>query len=307
MNPDADGNRKRAKNISIKTYEEPLDCKKQVNNKETAIAKIMQQNDGYWIYHKNKVDLQSMFSQPEEKLWMVVKDYNGILDKGRQNDSAEERKGIRLEKNSVIKMGRVRLRVRDIDYADQRPINLNLQMGTANSASPQKSAREQKSNTQRKGGDGASDGALELNDIQLLEEAQRIAQSVGVGRAHKDDIKSVKSDKKKITKVIEADGKKIVVTDEDVKEGRASKTKITEQSEEPVCRICLCTEEEVPDGGDDGKEPNPLISPCKCAGTMGMIHFKCLKDWLETKRTKRVHKGQTTIKFNKLDCELCKT
>ena len=51
---------------------------------------------------------------------------------------------------------------------------------------------------------------------------------MGVGRAHKEDVKSVKSDKKKITKVIEADGKKIVVTDEDVKEGRASKTKITE-------------------------------------------------------------------------------
>ena len=49
---------------------------------------------------------------------MVVKDYNGILDKGRQNDSAEVKRGIRLEKNSVIKMGRVRLRVRDIDYAD---------------------------------------------------------------------------------------------------------------------------------------------------------------------------------------------
>ena len=48
--------------------------------KETNLAKVMQQGDGYWIYHKNKVDLQSMFSQPEEKLWIVVKDYNGVLD-----------------------------------------------------------------------------------------------------------------------------------------------------------------------------------------------------------------------------------
>ena len=30
----------------------------------------------------------------------------------------DKKRGIRLEKNSVIKMGRVRLRVRDIDYAD---------------------------------------------------------------------------------------------------------------------------------------------------------------------------------------------
>ena len=29
-----------------------------------------------------------------------------------------QKNGIKLEKNSVIKMGRVRLRVRDIDYCD---------------------------------------------------------------------------------------------------------------------------------------------------------------------------------------------
>ena len=59
-----------------------------------------------------------MFSQPEEKLWIVVKEYNGILDRDRDIDLGEDRKGIKLEKNSVIKMGRVRLRVRDIDYGD---------------------------------------------------------------------------------------------------------------------------------------------------------------------------------------------
>ena len=61
---------------------------------------MMQQGDGYWIYHKNKVDLQSMFSHPEEKLWIVVKDYNGALDLDRDNQNGDERKkGIRLEKN----------------------------------------------------------------------------------------------------------------------------------------------------------------------------------------------------------------
>ena len=60
-----------------------------------------------------------MFSQPEEKLWIVVKDYTGVLDKTKEPDFADDRKrGFRLEKNSVIKMGRVRLRVMDIDYAD---------------------------------------------------------------------------------------------------------------------------------------------------------------------------------------------
>jgi hypothetical protein len=35
------------------------------------------------------------------------------------------------------------------------------------------------------------------------------------------------------------------------------------KSESPVCRICLGEEEET---------TNPLISPCKCAGSMRFIH-----------------------------------
>lgn len=63
-----------------------------------------------------------MFSQPEEKLWLVVKHYNGAIDKSPASQF-DGKKGIKLEKNCVIKMGRVRLRVRDIDYAeDVKPI-----------------------------------------------------------------------------------------------------------------------------------------------------------------------------------------
>ena len=110
--------------IQVKGREEELSAESsnpKTGKKETSLAKVMQQGDGYWIYHKNKVDLQSMFSQPEEKLWIVVKDYNGVLDQNKdsQGNNEEFKRGIRLEKNSVIKMGRVRLRVRDIDYADQ--------------------------------------------------------------------------------------------------------------------------------------------------------------------------------------------
>jgi E3 ubiquitin-protein ligase DOA10 len=56
----------------------------------------------------------------------------------------------------------------------------------------------------------------------------------------------------------------------------------------------------------EGKEFNPLISPCNCTGTMGFIHLKCLKQWLDSKRSMKVHRGQVIIKFKKLDCELCK-
>jgi E3 ubiquitin-protein ligase DOA10 len=47
-----------------------------------------------------------------------------------------------------------------------------------------------------------------------------------------------------------------------------------------VCRICLC-EDEIETG-------NPLVSACKCAGTMSMIHVKCVNEWLNSKRETRV-------------------
>lgn len=33
------------------------------------------QQQGYWIYHKNKVNIQSIYTNPEEKLWYVVNKY----------------------------------------------------------------------------------------------------------------------------------------------------------------------------------------------------------------------------------------
>lgn len=54
-----------------------------------------------------------------------------------------------------------------------------------------------------------------------------------------------------------------------------------------ICRICLETQ----------TTENPLIVPCKCAGTVGYIHESCLKVWLISKE----------LNLNKVRCELCKT
>jgi len=70
-----------------------------------------------------------------------------------------------------------------------------------------------------------------------------------------------------------------------------------------VCRICLGTEEEGTPG-EDG-EPDKLICPCKCAGSMGLIHISCLKEWVNSKRL--VYKGKKVQSFfwKALECELC--
>ena len=70
------------------------------------------------------------------------------------------------------------------------------------------------------------------------------------------------------------------------------------QSELPVCRICLMEESEV---------DNPLFAPCKCAGSMRFIHHGCLKTWFGNKRIMKVSNIVTTYFWKNLECELCKT
>ena len=60
----------------------------------------------------------TMFSQPEEKLWLVVKSYTGVIDE-IPSMQFDNKRAIKLQKGSIIKMGRVRMRVRDIDYSDE--------------------------------------------------------------------------------------------------------------------------------------------------------------------------------------------
>ena len=58
---------------------------------------------------------------------------------------------------------------------------------------------------------------------------------------------------------------------------------------------------------EDNEIDNPLFAPCKCSGSMGMIHHECLKTWFESKKVVRVQNEVTTYFWKHLECELCKT
>ena len=121
-----------------------------------------------------------MFSQPEEKLWLVVKQYNGVLEQS-PGLTIDGKKGVKLEKNCVIKMGRVRLRVRDIDYAEEIKPMKPILSSPANSPAkkPANSATKLKGSkadsTQGGGSAGRQDetdgGVVDINEIKLIEEA----------------------------------------------------------------------------------------------------------------------------------------
>ena len=53
-------------------------------------------------------------------------------------------------------------------------------------------------------------------------------------------------------------------------------------------------------------EENPLISPCKCSGTMKYIHFFCLQKWIANKTNLNSENGVITILWEYFNCELCK-
>ena len=63
-----------------------------------------------------------------------------------------------------------------------------------------------------------------------------------------------------------------------------------------VCRICL---------GEENEPSDPLISPCKCAGTMSHIHLECLREWLNSKRSRKDGEYVKTYCWKALECELC--
>jgi hypothetical protein len=53
-------------------------------------------------------------------------------------------------------------------------------------------------------------------------------------------------------------------------------------------------------------DENPLITPCKCNGSMGFIHIECLREWLNSKSSFKENSSVKTYCWKALECELCK-
>ena len=67
------------------------------------------------------------------------------------------------------------------------------------------------------------------------------------------------------------------------------------------CRICFC------EGNFEGL--NPLISPCKCIGSVKYIHLNCLRKWLTSKITTKVSPTNDIYcyVYKSLKCEICQS
>jgi hypothetical protein len=74
------------------------------------------------------------------------------------------------------------------------------------------------------------------------------------------------------------------------------KTGATNLGEENVCKICLSEDE----------PENPLICPCACIGSVRYIHVKCIQEWLESKKHKKMTQFVNSYIWRGLECEICK-
>jgi len=76
----------------------------------------------------------------------------------------------------------------------------------------------------------------------------------------------------------------------------------TETNTAAACRICLMDEI------DEDPINNTMLSPCKCKGSCGYVHYQCLRQWISTKNnnTESNHTGGLKNLYKKLFCEICK-
>ena len=74
--------------------------------------------------------------------------------------------------------------------------------------------------------------------------------------------------------------------------------KLSRIIEEENCRICY--------SNDNSNENNPMISICKCKGSMN-LHLECLKLWLKSKLEIKEMNNKPGVSYiiNKFNCELC--
>ena len=71
----------------------------------------------------------------------------------------------------------------------------------------------------------------------------------------------------------------------------------THDEEIPKCRFCW---------GSNATFENPLFCSCKCSGSVGYIHFTCLKSWLDVKKQCKISQPFSSFYWKSFECEICK-
>jgi len=72
---------------------------------------------------------------------------------------------------------------------------------------------------------------------------------------------------------------------------------VVHEDEQKRCRFCWLSEVD---------ESNPLFTSCKCSGSVGFIHFGCLRNWLDIKKQMKQSVNFSSYYWKSFECEICK-
>eukprot|EP00347_Sterkiella_histriomuscorum_P023422 403334699 len=257
-------------NIDVKYDEEDnqLEESKEEEIPQTQIAKIVEKNGGYWMFHSSTVEEEEedLDKNPELKLWRIVK-YCKV-----QNGNVS---GYKLQPDDIIKLGRIRFKVREIQSPAYRKMLARQKA---------KSKKFNQVNNLTRNSGSVRIMKKKSNEVT---ETDNYQQEFGVAENDANFFLGGPLP----SNVIVPKGKEV-----------SAPLIIRETSQTsngmPLCRICL---------SEDNDLINPLFSPCKCKGSMKHIHLTCLQEWLNSRKVTKETAISKTFFWKNLECELCKT
>ncbi|CAI2387497.1 unnamed protein product [Moneuplotes crassus] len=271
-----------------------------------ALACIYFKKGKYWLFHSQDFDESKMIESPNEQIWLPLKNPNRHVFKDRVTNY-----GYQLRAGDIIRFGRVRFYVKkisshlsnDIDLGQPEELSASKITEKEGNIMPmQEDSREDSSHEGQDYGDISNNNitmnpALSSKDESPRKETRTLGNERVLHQLRKSYDSSLMFESYNEEVLNEILEKKESFTQIQLKRNTISYP--GKERNENSCRICL--DEEFDD------QDNPMISPCKCTGSVKQVHLECLKEWIQNKRNIRNLHNTRSFNWKDLKCELCKS
>ena len=259
------------------------------NPNNIELLKINRNNDnGYYSINAGNYspDLKVLIEQ--EPAFLVYR--------GNQNTNESPitnyKKIYKLSQGDIIKLGRVYVKV--IDIVLKNKTNQKYNKNKSGKSCLLKSSTV-KQMTHRKKIDKISLNNSHNNNITIQRSKMHSSIDLFFGKNILDSPQNINLIDEENDKISHG----LILMNKDKNNIQKTKKKIKK-----ICRICY--------GEEEDEENNPLLCPCTCKGSMKYIHYKCLKNWLNSKienSKRQFFDSENCITYfqQDLSCELCKT
>lgn len=271
------------------------------------LLSLVYKNDSYHIFHNQSVEADYSYKNHLKMAWLVVKYNQDWLPPHEENVYY-------VEKGDIIKFGRVRFKIRELKInrsaegeSEEDAVTHHVNVLDQGLGASQRHGEE--TITYDNNADAGLSATRTIVPAQLgqANHPEFASQRSLVSEAYTNiDVNDLARDTEENLAFNRARGDASTI-DVNVEESVNKELKrkyatlqpgtAKEAPEEVICRICLSEDE----------PGNPIISPCKCIGSVRYIHLKCVQEWLESKKHKKETPYVNSYIWRGLECEICKT